>query len=98
MFRILIQRVGVTLRHSTRLLLLGGHARAFNGMGDKPAWPDESAVGRLIGPEPPGLRVVGVVALTRQSDLTAGVDPAGIIYLANAAFRNELTIMGIDSR
>lgn len=56
-------------------------------------WPNESAVGKLIGPEPPGLRVVGVVAPTRQSDLTTGVDPAGTIYLPNATFRNELTII-----
>jgi ABC-type antimicrobial peptide transport system permease subunit len=59
----------------------------------KRLFPGKSAIGRIIGPRNPGLRVVGVVAPIRQSDLTKGIDVAGTVYIPNIALQNQVTIV-----
>jgi putative ABC transport system permease protein len=56
-------------------------------------FPGENAVGKLIGPWPPGMRVVGVVDNVKQSDLAAPSQVAGAIYFATAGTQARQTIL-----
>lgn len=56
-------------------------------------FPGENAVGRLIGPYTPGLRVVGVVGSVKKSDLSSPIDDAGAIYFQTAATQTEQTLL-----
>lgn len=56
-------------------------------------FPGENAIGKLIGPNAPGLRVVGVVGSVKKSDLSAPTDEAGAIYFPVAGTQSEQTII-----
>jgi putative ABC transport system permease protein len=56
-------------------------------------FPDQDAVGKMIGPWTPGFRVVGVVGSVKQSDLRATVDDDGAIYFATAGTQSALTFV-----
>jgi predicted permease len=56
-------------------------------------FPGRSAVGQLIGPHAPGLRVVGVVGNVKKSDLSSAIDDAGAIYFATAGTQPAQTLI-----
>jgi ABC-type antimicrobial peptide transport system permease subunit len=56
-------------------------------------FPGQDAVGKLIGPYAPGLRVVGVVGSVKKSDLSSAIDDAGAIYFPTAATQTEQTLI-----
>ena len=56
-------------------------------------FPNQSPIGRIIGPAAPGFTVVGVVRPMRQSDLAMDVDHSGTIYLPTVPFLDQMTII-----
>jgi len=56
-------------------------------------FPGQNAVGKLIGPNAPGFRVVGVVGSVKKSDLSVPTDEAGDIYFPTAGTQSEQTII-----
>jgi transcriptional regulator len=56
-------------------------------------FPGQDAIGKLIGPWPPGMRVVGVAGEVKQSDLAAPSQVAGAVYFATAGTQARQTIL-----
>lgn len=56
-------------------------------------FPGQDAIGKLIGPWPPGMRVVGVAGDVKQSDLAAPSQVAGAICFATAGTQARQTIL-----
>lgn len=56
-------------------------------------FPGQNPVGKLIGPWSPGMRIVGVVGVVKQSDLTASQDVAGALYWVTAGTQARQTII-----
>ncbi|HEY4130558.1 MAG TPA: ADOP family duplicated permease [Gemmatimonadaceae bacterium] len=56
-------------------------------------FPGENAIGKSIGPNAPGLRIVGVVGSVKKYNLGAVGNEDGAIYLAAAGTQSTVTIV-----
>jgi predicted permease len=56
-------------------------------------FPNEDPVGKVIGQVPPGMRVVGVVAAVKSSELGTPTMDAGAIYFSTAEEVADLTLV-----